>query len=422
MTADALDRAEELFENGEYEAVLDIVLGLYGETLPSSARGRGLALEAVSLERLGRGDDAEGLIAEVMKEEGDDLAFVLAAGLAFSDYEAFADAEVFLRNLCEIQPENPLAWYNLAISLGREGRYAESVQMYDQSLNRDPSFADAHLQKAYCLETTGDFDAAAETYRTYLELESADGAAWRALGIVESERQEHEAAYAAFRTALETGDNPVHVHFNWAITAFQKGDLEQAETNLAVLQELEPEGAQTLLTQADFEEAHGRIWPAWEYLGEAFEAVLEEEDDVEACSSVAAAIIRFAMHNDMRDNLTEHIDRIFEERLFSEEALEALLSLEGGMSNAAVSHQVVLRTGEDVSTDGGAQRFVVYGVSAEDPSEAAGLALDFEARCGQAAWDVYSMQQISGPDEGLIGVYWRSEETARAPQPPGSRG
>jgi len=414
-TIDPLDRAEDLLEQGEYEAVLEIVTGLYEETLPSSARGRGLALEVVALERLDRTDDAELLIREVMKEEGDDLAFVLAAGLAFSDYDAFPQAEVFLRNLCELQPENPLAWFNLAISLGREGRYPESVQMYNASLEHDPEFADAHLQKAYCLETMEQFGGAAEAYRGYLALEPTDGATWRALGIVESERQEYAAAYTAFGKALESGHDPADTHFNWAITALQQEDVEQAERNLLALRELEPEGARTLLTQADLEESQGDVWPAWESLGEAFEAVLEEEDEVEVCGSVAAAIIRFAIKHDMRENLDGHVARIFEEQLFSEEVLEVLLALEGRMGNAAMSQQVVLQCAGDVAE--AETRYVVYGVSAEDPKQAGEWAIEFEARCGEGAWEVHSVQPISEPDEGLLGVYWRSEESTRPPGP-----
>lgn len=82
------------------------------------------------------------------------------------------------------------------------------------------------------------------------------------------------------------------------------------------------------------------------------------------------------------------------------------------MSNAAMSHQVVLRSGGP-----GANRFVVYGVSADDPNHAAGLALEFEARCGDASWEVHSLQQIAEPDEGPTGVYWRSDETSRPPGP-----
>ncbi len=63
-----LERAEEMYEAGQFLAALGLVRDLYGQTLPSSDRGGALALEAVCLEYLDQGEEAEGLIAEVMKE------------------------------------------------------------------------------------------------------------------------------------------------------------------------------------------------------------------------------------------------------------------------------------------------------------------------------------------------------------------
>lgn len=414
---DTLDRAQELFEEGRPESALNMVDKLYGQALTSSDRGRALALQAVCLEQLDRGDEAERLVAKVMEEEGDDLAFVLAAGIAFSDFDAFVHAEIFLRNLCELDPENHMAWYNLAISLGREGRYPESVQMYDECIQRDAAFADAYFQKGYCFALMGDLDRAAATYRAYLEREPGDAEAWKTLGIVESDRREPDAAYAAFEKAASIGgDDPVDVYFNWAITAARANDLERVEACIEEMEASDPEGWRTLLTKADYEEAQEQVWPAWEILCEAFDAVLEDKEDLGTCGYVAAGLIRFATRHDMSVHVGEYVERIFEEGLYSEDVLRALQSLDGRLSNAVKSHQVVLKAApvNDEDEPDGA-RFVVYGVSAEDAAEAGELALEFEAKYGPCAWEVHSLQQITGPDEGHVGIYWRSEEMDRPP-------
>ncbi len=411
----ALERAEEMYEAGQFLAALDLVRELYGQTLPSSDRGRALALQAVCLEYLDRGEEAEGLIAEVMKEEGDDLAFVQAAGMAFSDFDAFVHAEIFLRNLCEIDPDNPVAWFNLAIALGREGRYPESIQMYDECIRRNAEFADAYFQKAYCFELMSDFDQAAATYRGYLQQEPNDAEAWKALGIVESDRREPDAAYAAFEKAASIGDDPTDVYFNWAITAVRQNDLEQIEQCIAKMQAADPEDWRTLLTKADYEEAQDNIWPAWEVLCEALDAAFEEDEDFESCGYVAASLIRFAARNDMGVHLGDHLDRIFAEALHSEDLLQALLAFDGRLSNAAKSHQVVLKSALDGPEEAGADRYVVYGIAAEDPEAAGEIAVEFEAKYGPGTWEIFSLQEISGPDEGHIGVYWRSEEMTRPP-------
>ncbi|MCH8204011.1 MAG: tetratricopeptide repeat protein [Candidatus Hydrogenedentes bacterium] len=415
---DILEQAEEHLAAGRTESALNLVNTLYGEAMSSSDRGRALALQAVCLEQLERGDEADRLIADVMNEEGDDLAFVRAAGMAFSDFNAFIHAEIFLRNLCELEPENPIAWFNLAIALGREGRYPESIKMYDECIRRNPEFADAYIQKAYCFELMDDLDQAAATYRGYLQQEPEDAEAWKALGIVESDRREVDAAYAAFEKAASIGDDPTDVYFNWAITAVRQNDLEQIEQCIAKMQAADPEDWRTLLTQADYEEAQDNIWPAWEAVCEAFDAVFEESEDFESSGYVAAALIHFAVRNDMGVHVGERIDRIFEEGLYSEDVLQALLTLDGRLSNAAKSHQVVLKASADApEEEGDAHRFVVYGVSAENAAEAGDIAIEFESKYGAGTWEIYSLQEITGPDEGQVGVYWRSEETTRPPTP-----
>lgn len=413
---DTLERAEDLVEMGRPADALEEVRTLYGHAFGSYERGRALALECCCLDHLDLREEAQNLVAEIMKEEGDDPAFVLAAGMAFSDLNSFVQAELFLRNLCELEPENHVAWFNLAITLGREGRYPESIEMYDQCIEHNPSFPDAHLQKAYCYELMDDFVRAAQTYRIYLDIQPDDGEAWNALGAAESEGGNHDGAYQAFRQAVASGYDPADVYFNWAISAAAKDDRGQLERCLGELQSLDPEGWRTYLTQADFEEAEGNAWIAWESVGEAFEAALEEEDDPEAAGYVASALLRLAARNDMTSEVAEYVERIFEQELFDQEVLEALLDLEGRFSNASMSHQVVLKAPENRPRFPDIDAYVVYGVAADSAEECGALAIEFELKVSGVEWELFSVQRMTSPDEGPVGVYWRSEEM---PRPPG---
>ncbi len=413
-TLSTIDRAEELLIDGETQPALDTVRKLYGQTLSSTDRGRALALEVACLGQLGKSEEAERLITEIMKEEGDDFAFVLAAGIEFSDVGEFMQAEVFLRNLCEIDPASHVAWFNLAITLGREERYQEAAEAYAKCIAADASFAEAYVQRAYCLEMLEDLDGAVAMYHAYLERVPDDAEAWKSLGIVESDRKKFTESYDAFRRALDHTDEPEDVYFNWAITAVRSEDAEELERCITKLQDIDPEGWRTLLARADYEEAEEHVWPAWELLSEAFERALdsddEEEDDDEAKAYVAAALLRFAARNDMREHAAEHVLRLFEERILSSEVLEALEELEGRLSNSAASYQVMLR-----SPDPDRVRYIVYGVSADSADEAGQIAIAFEERCSATSWTLYMIHQLTQPDEGRIGVYWRSQEYNRPP-------
>jgi hypothetical protein len=59
--------------------------------------------------------------------------------------------------------------------------------------------------------------------------------------------------------------------------------------------------------------------------------------------------------------------------------------------------------------------YVVYGVSAETADEAGQIALAFQERCSPEPWTLYMIHQLGEPDEGRIGVYWRSKDYNRPP-------
>lgn len=408
-----LERVGTLLVQHEFELALSTIRTLDGEDLLSSARGQALALEVIALEFLERPDDAETLIAETMKEEGDDLAFILATGTMFSELEEYGHAELFLRNLCDLDPENAIPWYTLAVTYGRDERFAEALQAYDHALERNPDFAEAHLQKGHCLRLLGDVSGSIDSHRAYLQLEPNQGAVWTMLGILESEEEHFEQAYDAFQHALDTGADKEEVWFDWGVTAQQAEDLTQANTCLTQLQTIAPTSWRCLLLHTDLLETEGDLGTAWDNLTAAFHAALADGEEEEA-EYVAGRLLPFAYRNDLREALPEWLELIFANELFSEEILEILRYEEGNSSESAVSFQVLLRSTEisDSYTE-----YYVYGVLAESPEEAEHSALSFQARCDEAPWYVESTQSISAGVEAVTGVYWRSERSEEPPDP-----
>jgi tetratricopeptide (TPR) repeat protein len=405
---DTLDRIEELCNQGDIETALTMVEGLYGQTLSSSDRGRAMALHVMCLESLDKRDDAQELIVEVMKDEGDDHPFILAAGMTFSNFDAFIHAETFLENLCELEPKSSLPWYNLAITLGREARYPESIAAYEKVIEINPDFTEALYQKAYCLRMMEDWDGAASAYLDYLTATPEDGDAWLEWAIMESNRGKPEEAYTAFEQAAVHGD-PIDVYHNWGIAALRYEDTEQIELCIEKLQDLSPNGWRTLAIRADWEEMQGNMYPAWEILQEAFDTVLDDENaDLESQEYIVVTALRFAKRNRMENEAIPCVDRIFDDSLFTEDTLMALQILEGQASNAVVSYQVTLRCKQDAE-DADEYWYMVYGVQAETPEASEKFALAFEARCTPLTWEMMAVHQLSEPNEGLKGVYWRSE-------------
>jgi len=416
---DTLVRIEECVLSAQLEKALELLGTMYGQTLPASDRGRAMAFEVVALQGLDRVQEAHNLVADIMGEEGDDYDFVLAAGIQFAELDSFAHAEIFLKNLCELQPDTPLPWFNLAITYGREKRYPESIHAYEKCLALNPDLAEAYFQKAYCHQIMGEMDDAAQTYIAYLSKHPEDGEAWVALGVLHSDRHAFEESYEAFSEALKTDHDSEDVHYNWAIAAVRHQNDEQLESCIDALQELNPISWRTLLTRADYEESKNHVWPAWEILREAFdETIADPTVDPETKDYVLATVLRFANRNRLHDHVSEVLSHIYDEGVFGGEVLRAMQILNGRASNAAASHQVVLKTSIENTENALAPvelRYIVYGVYAENGEGALEMARAFESNCSPYDWEVGSIYQLSDLDEGILGVYWRSELMDTAP-------
>lgn len=410
---ETLLRIEACVVSGQLPQALELIATLYDQTLPASDRGRAMAFEVVALQGLDREQEAHNLIADVMDEEGDDDDFVLAAGIQFAELDSFAHAEIFLKNLCELHPERPLPWFNLAITLGREKRYPESIHAYEKCLTLNPDFTEAYFQKAYCHQMTGEVDDAATTYQTYLALHPEDGEAWVALGVLHSERAAFEEAYTAFEKATHTEHDQEDIYYNWAIAAVRHEDDDQLETCIEFLQDLNPLGWRTLLTRADYEEGQNHVWPAWEILREAFDETLDDSTiDDETKDYVLSTVLTFANRHRLHDHTDEVLSRIYDEGFFGESVLRAMQILNGRASNAAASHQVVLKTTINTRENAlvpDSPRYIIYGVYAENGEDALEMARAFETHCSPHDWEPDSIYQLSSIDEGMLGVYWRSD-------------
>jgi len=400
-----LDKAEQLTEEGLFDDGLALVHSLYGAPLPSSLRGRSLAIEVVCLEGNHQIDDAENLIVDNMKEEGGDLAYVLAAGQQFSELEAFHYGEVFLRNLCDLDSQNAMAWYNLAVCLGRAARYQEALEIYDEALNRDPAFAQAYEQKAFCLAAVGDVPGAIQAYHSYFAFEPNDHETWIQVAELERESGNRAGAYEAFEKALGAGADKEEVLYNFVLAAKYFRDTDELERRVLELEALDDESWRALLARAELEQLNGDVWSAWEAVTEACAVVTEDDEDDDVFEYVLCMLLAFARRHDMGIHADEYVEQVFEREFFTEHVLNELRLLAGRFSNAVRSYQVALAHVSDALSPA---RYRICGVSAESSESAADLAREFQRRCGREEWDVVSIHCLSDPDEGLIGVYWQS--------------
>lgn len=418
---EALDRAIRQCHEGEPEAALRCLGELDLDALddPDKHRGCALGVEVACLIELNRESEAEAKVDEALSKHRDQTRFLLWLGNQMSDLGHFEPAERVLGELCRIDSESPLPYYNLGVMLERSWRLDEAIAAFDEALKRDSNFEDALINKAMCLEQREDWEGAACAYRQYLRLEPKDAHCWVSLAIVESERDRFEEAYEAYGRALELEPECKSLHFNWAVTSLRRKDHDQLQYCAAALARLAPDDWRTESVGGDVLEAQGHVWPAWEAKQHAVELALQAEQEEPEASPATAAVIgalRFAGRNDLGEHTDDLIERIFDAHLFADAVLSEMRAILGDKSDHARLFFVQLEGRPHVdlleSEDGpGLDPSQHWGyfrsceVLADDEAQARRLALEFEERIGDGVdYRIIELEETGGPRQAHLGV------------------
>jgi predicted Zn-dependent protease len=69
-------------------------------------------------------------------------------------------SEHLLREALELEPENPVLWHNLAVTIRSAGRREEAEKLFEENHRRTPDYSFGLMQQADQLLEQGDVDAA----------------------------------------------------------------------------------------------------------------------------------------------------------------------------------------------------------------------------------------------------------------------
>ncbi|MEX2015749.1 MAG: tetratricopeptide repeat protein [Candidatus Hydrogenedentales bacterium] len=405
--ADILMRAEEFFWEDRLDDALRTVRTLYGRPLSSTLRGNATALEASCLDGLDRREEAEDFVAKRMEEEGNDLAFVQAAGVGFFELGDFDWASVFFENLIQLDPENAAAWFQLGHALGLAERHEEALAAFEAAERIEPHLEGLPLSKAQVLLVLARLDAAYAHIQVHLEQAPDHGGGWFTLAEIELRRGRLPQAFAAYARAADCDeDERMEMLCAWADAAYGARDAGQLTECYRRLAAEDESDWRTSLAAAYLDVLLENTWDAWENMQEAFEAVWEQEEDEEAFSYLATIFLNFLRATQLVEHAQPQIQRLFEEDAFTFEMFRALRPLLGRYSGKARPWHVTVQSNESGRIGRGQYRD--YFVYADKEQEAGDLAVAFESRCFPGTWRVHSVQAQGEADEQAIGVVYYS--------------
>jgi len=215
--------------------------------------------------------------------------------MAQAETGAIDAARASLERALGIDPDSPIARFNLAEAMRRQGQYAAAMEQYRRTLALDPNYAKAHLGLGLVNRRQG--RPAAESFRRALHsdrllaeahlglgresvergrageaarhflqalrVEPDSAEAHLNLGLAQARQGLHKAALAAFRQAVALDPASPEAHYNLGVALAQQGRIQVALQHFRQAVRLRPEDA----------EAHSNLGMAYSQLGRLQDAV-----------------------------------------------------------------------------------------------------------------------------------------------------
>jgi uncharacterized protein (TIGR02466 family) len=159
------------------------------------------------------------------------LHHVLA--LALDGQQKYAEAIISYKNALKLQPEkfnqsSPDLYFNLGIALTNLNRLDEAAKAYQQALQINPNFFEAHGNLGTVLQRQGKLDEAIASYQGGLKINPQDARGFFNLGTALRDNGDLPAAVNSYKKAIGLFPNYTDAHNNLGETLRDQGDMDAA--------------------------------------------------------------------------------------------------------------------------------------------------------------------------------------------------
>ena len=197
---------------------------------------------------------------------------------------AYDAARASMQRALNIDPDSPIARFNLAEVMRRQGQYPAALEQYRRTLAVDPNYAKAHLGLGLVNRQQG--RPAMESFRRALQSDPLLAEAHLGLGRESLERRPAAEAARHFLQALRVDPDSAEAHLNLGLAQARRGLQEEALAAFRRAAALDPASPEAHYNLGVALARKGRIREALK----AFrEAVRLKPDDAEAHSNLGMA-------------------------------------------------------------------------------------------------------------------------------------
>jgi tetratricopeptide (TPR) repeat protein len=159
-------------------------------------------------------------------------------GNALKDQTKYDEAIAKYQTAIELDPKDPLPYYNWGAVLYSQKKYSEAIAKYQRVTELDPKLAAAYYNWGTALYSLNRGDEAVAKWRTTIELDPRDALPYNAWGNVLSDHKKYDEAITKYQKAIELNPKFAAPYTNWGVALRDEGKYDEAMAKLKKAVEL----------------------------------------------------------------------------------------------------------------------------------------------------------------------------------------
>ena len=234
-----------------------------------------------------RGSLRQGLVrlsAALQRKRADFAEPYVKLAMAQARTGAYDAARASLGRALDIDPDSPIARFNLGEVMRRQGQFADAVEQYRRTLALDPNYAKAHLGLGLVNRQQG--RPAMESFRRALRSDPLLAEAHLGLGKETLQRGPSAEAARHFLQALRVDPDSAEAHLNLGLAQARQGLQVEAQETFRQAAALDPASPEAHYNLGVALAREGRIREALPFFRQA---VRLRPEDAEAQSNLGMA-------------------------------------------------------------------------------------------------------------------------------------
>jgi tetratricopeptide (TPR) repeat protein len=145
------------------------------------------------------------------------------------DQGAYASVIEELPRYIAEHPKSYRAWSLLGFAYARSDQPDAALAAFDESLELNPEWDNAHVGKGVVHRMRGELDEALAAYRRAIEISPRNGEAYTSIAVIEIQRGDDDAAVAAAEKAWSFDRRSPEVAANLAVAYHYAGDTAKRQ-------------------------------------------------------------------------------------------------------------------------------------------------------------------------------------------------